>query len=296
MSALATFRRSLKRRLAGRYFANDLDPETNEIGLGRIEAARRALRGVPLDGSLRRQYEKCQFTRLPGHAFAPIRFESVRTRAIAALDDPRLSPCAFLEGSQAERQGIPREVVTHAVRRYTTDVPSLLPDVAALLDEGLAKAIRSCIGSNFALEDVVVTRNFHVEPEITARYELLSERWHFDHQIPDGFSLFVCLSEVTDRDGPFHVLSAPDSRLLLRRGFDAARRITSPTGGLPPGLIEGMESLTRLTGPPGSMLLCHTSYCLHRAGIPEAGRMRDMLVFTFRPMPEMDLRWPRPRC
>lgn len=296
MSTLATLRISLKRRLARRYFANDLDPETNAIGLGRIEAARRALRHVPVDRSLRRQYEKHQFSRLPGCAFEPIRFESIRIRAAAALDDPRLSPCAFLEGSQAERQGIPREVVTHAVRRYTADVPSLLPDLAELVDEHLVHAIRSCIGSHFALEDVVVTRNFHVEPEITARYELLSERWHFDHQIPDGFSLFVCLSEVDDGDGPFHVLSAPDSRLLLRRGFDATRRITSPTGGLPPGLIEGMRSLTRLTGPPGSMLLCHTSYCLHRAGIPEAGHVRDMLVLTFRPMPEMDLRWPRPSC
>ena len=127
------------------------------------------------------------------------------------------------------------------------------------------------------------------------KYELLSERWHFDHQYPDGFTLFFCLSDVTaPADGPFQAIAAPDTRRLLALGFDASKRKEDPNGGLSQAAIEAVPSFTRLTGTVGTMMLCHTSYCVHRAGLPEQGHTRDMGMFAFRPTPEMDLRYPRP--
>mgnify|MGYP007135472661 CR=1 FL=1 len=50
-----------------------------------------------------------------------------------------------------------------------------------------------------------------------------------------------------------------------------------------------MPSLTLCAGPPGTMLLSHASLCLHRAGRPEPGRIRDIMVFSFRHSRKMDL-------
>jgi hypothetical protein len=278
-----------------RYFANDLDRAVNEEGLRRIREAKASFDTPGIDKGMRREYERNQSSHLPGVQFDRTKFERVRLRAVSALSDATLSPCSFLHGSQAERQGIPREVITHDVRRYTSDVAKAIPDVMKLLNPEIVQAIRSSIGSNFLIEDVFLTRNYHLEPEINSRYELLSDRWHCDHQCPDGFSLFVCLSEVTEADGPFHLISAEDSRVVLSRGFDAAARKESPTGRLRPQDFENLGSYARLVGPPGTMVLCHTSYCLHRAGVPEAGHIRDMMIFTFRPSVKMDLTWPKKR-
>ena len=277
------------------YFANDLEHATNDIGLRRIIEARNAFKGRVGSPEMRRTYERDQFSALPGVHLDETRFEAIRNRAVSALTDREMSPCCFFQGKQAEAQGIPREVITHDVRRYTTDVGSAIPDAAELLSPELVAAMQSCIGSNFSLEDIFLTRNFHVDPAINSKYEILSDRWHFDHQYPDGFSLFVCLSSVTKDDGPFHVISAEDSRdLLTNKGFDASLRTKSPTGGIPVQAFEDKRSFTRLVGQPGTMLLCHTSYCLHRAGVPEPDHVRDMMIFTFRPSVDMDLRWPRP--
>ncbi len=276
-----------------RYFANDLETAVNEEGLRRIREARAAFDATEIDVGLRQSYELTQSSSLPGVKFDAAAFEKIRLRAIAALADASLSPCSFLHGNQAERQGIPRSVITHDVRRYTSDVASIIPDVMTLFNPEIVRAIQSSIGSNFMIEDVFLTRNYHVEPEINSKYEILSDRWHFDHQYPDGFSLFVCLSSVTEADGPFHLISAEDSRTALNRGFNPSLRKESPNGGLRPEDFKQLPSYAYLAGPPGAMMLCHTSYCLHRAGVPDVGHIRDMMIFTFRPSIKMDLAWPK---
>jgi hypothetical protein len=297
----------IRRRVWWRYYVNDLDREVNDVGVGRIRAARGALKGASLDRRLRRDYERTQLSKLPGTKLDPTLFESIRKRAVAALEDPVRSPCCYLDGDQGEKEGVPKGIITHAVRRYTTDVAAVIPDAPAMLNPELVHTMRSLIGSNFTLDSIFLTRNFHVEPHICSKYELLSDSWHFDHQYPDGFGLWVCLSHVTEDDGPLHVVNAPDSRKLLKMGFDPKLRYSrdgassvgkgrdrSVTGGLPASTIERLPSFTRLTGEPGTLLMCHTSYCLHRAGLPAPRHTRDMLFFCLLPTHSMDLNWPRP--
>lgn len=288
------------RRLVGRvtpdyglYLANDVDPDVNERAIARIKISRTALSGIVIDSKLRRSYEREMISTLPGIKFCAPLFGSVRHKAEAALDDRDLSPCAYFSGEQARLQGIPKDKIPHDVRRYTTDVETAVPELLELIDDKLVHAIRSSIGSNFRLTDVTITRNFHVPPELAAKYDLLSDRWHFDAKPLDVFYLFVCLSHVTEADGPTHVMSAPDSRLLLTRGFDCAARDRDqdPYGGLPQHVVDGMPSVTLCVGPPGTMLLSHTSLCLHRAGALEPGHTRDIVVFGFQHSSELEISW-----
>jgi hypothetical protein len=282
----------VKAELVKYYFGNSIDYDANVEGVRRIKLARRQSNGEAFDPKLRTDYERNQCSRLEGQSFEPKLFESIRSRAVAALSDPERSPCVYNRGEQARAQGIPQDLIKHDYLRQTKDVRSVIPDAPALLNRNLVQAIRSCIGSNFYFEWVYLKRLFHSELELQSRYEVLSERWHFDHQYPDGFSLFVNLTDCTVAEGPTHWINRPDSLRMLRKGFNASRRIESPSGGLPAGMIEQCPSFERLLGPAGSMALIHTSYCLHRAGIPEPGLIRDTICFTFRPSAEMNLDWP----
>lgn len=274
------------------YFGNTVEHWANVEGQRRMREARSAGSDAEFDGTLRHAYETLNYSHLNGVDFEPALFESVRRRAVAALDDPAVSPCSWQIGDLAEKSGVPREVLTQDIRRFTTNAADVIPDAAGLLHPGLVHAMRSCVGGNFRLEDIFLTRNYHVAPELADRYELLSDRWHFDDQVTDGFTLFVCLSDVDAACGPFHVVGKADSRALLRKGFSKDLRKTSHTGGLSQDTVYGVPTLARLIGPPGTKLLTHTSFCLHRAGRPEPGRTRDMMMFTFRASREMGLTWP----
>jgi hypothetical protein len=274
------------------YQVNDVDSNVNAVAIKRIKQARAAFDGVKIDKEMRRSYERDMLATLTGVEFNRSLFDDIRKRAIAALSDRDLSPCQFASGELADRQGIPREVFTQDIRCWTTDVEAVIPDAPALIDDRFVHAIRSCIGSNFRLVGIDLTRNYHIPVELSAKYDLLSDRWHFDHKYLDIFFMFVCLSEVTLEDGPTHALSAPDSRALIDIGFDCELREKDPNGGLSREVIESMPSLTLCAGPPGTKLMSHTTLCLHKGGgAPPKGRVRDIALFRFQHSKEMDLSW-----
>ena len=285
-------RTRIKKELLKRYFGNSVDYAVNIEGDRRIRIARRAAKG-PFDEVLRASYGQAWVSRLHGLRFDDGNFARIRAQAIRALDDPVKSPCCYNSGIQAEAQGIPREIIKHDYRRATTDVRSAIPDAPCLLSQEVIHAIRSAIGSDFFMDGVYLKRNFHVEPEIRSKYDLLSDRWHFDHQYPDGFSLFVNLGDFGPEHGPTKWINRPDSLRMLRSGYDADNRVNSQSGGLPDGTIEACESFDSLVGPAGSMALMHTSYCLHASGVPASpDSHRDTLVFTFRPSTRLSVAWP----
>jgi hypothetical protein len=289
----AVIQKRVKAELVKRYFGNSVDYQVNVEGDRRIRNAQRLARRDSFDARLRADYGRNWVSRLPGIAFDATAFAKVKADAVAALVDPVLSPCCYNSGNQAELQGIPREAITHDYRRATVDIRGSVPDAPGLLHDDLVQAIRSAIGSNFFLDGVYLKRNFHVEPELRAKYDLLSDRWHFDHQYPDGFSLFVNLGDFSREHGPTQWINRPDSLRMLRLGYDADERIRSRSGGLPEGTIEACPSSDSLVGAAGSMALMHTSYCLHASGIPATPEMhRDTLVFTFRPSVDLSLNWP----
>ena len=274
------------------YEVNDVDSNVNALAIKRIKQARAAFGGVNIDKEMRRSYERNMLTTLAGVEFNQSLFDGIRKRAIAALSDRELSPCVYASGDQADRQSIPREVITRDIRCYTSDVQAVIPEAPALIDDRFVHAIQSCIGSNFRLIGIDLTRNHHIPAELSAKYDLLSDRWHFDHKYLDIFFMFVCLSEVTLEDGPTHALSAPDSRALLDLGFDCALREKDPNGGISPEVIESMPSLTLCAGPPGTKLMSHTTLCLHKGGgAPPKGRVRDIALFRFQHSKEMDMSW-----
>ena len=94
-----------------------------------------------------------------------------------------------------------------------------------------------------------------------------------------------------ERMGPTHALSAPDSRELLTWGLTAHCGRTTQTADLLLKSSRSMPSLTLCAGPAGTKLMSHTSLCLHKAGAPRPGRIRDIVLFRFQHAERMDLTW-----
>ena len=282
-----------QRLLQKHYYGNTIEYYANVEGEQRIRAAQNESRP---DSLLRKQYGRECFSTLPEVRFSGQKFEEIRNRAVSSLDDPALSPCIWNNKQTRERRkDLPLHLLSRDVRRFTKNVAQVLPDASELFSEEFVEAIKVRIGGNFFLENIMLTRNYPVDDQIRSVAELLSERWHFDDQFTDGFSVFICLSDVSKDDGPFTVVNRLDSMKILRRGYSRDKRVSSETGGVAAKEFEDAPSLTTLTGKPGSKLLCHTSFCLHKGGVPLGDRHRDMMIFAFRHSNEMDLRWPRPK-
>jgi hypothetical protein len=167
--------------------------------------------------------------------------------------------------------------------RSLTYAKNEMPELMQLITPTMLGAVGEYYGSNFRLLNVSAWRNWHIPPMPNSE-EVYSNNWHTDQRRIDMLKVFVTGSDVTEADGPTHVLTREWTREIVRRGFDHRRDY-----GLPIETIENPEHLVRLTGPAGTALLCNTNLCFHRAGLVGAGRCRDIIEFRFLASPTFSL-------
>ena len=162
--------------------------------------------------------------------------------------------------------------------RYILMSPKNIPELAGLLNDDIIDLIEQCYGSHFEVMSVYCWRNYHVPSKVVEETETFSDRWHCDKQNTDFLNLFVLLSDVTEEDGPFHIQPTDRTKYLIKKGFGNRHNYN-----IHPELLEDPKYVTKATGPAGTSLLCNTSLCFHKAGIPNQGRFRDILQFRFSP-------------
>ena len=153
-----------------------------------------------------------------------------------------------------------------------------LPELKELIDQSVRDQIEAYFGSYFRVHRVVSWRNYHVPTTEKNGAEVYSDFWHFDQRSIDFAKLFVNISDVTEDDGPFHILSRGRSKELLQKGFKNRKDY-----GLSDAEMNNPEYVVKATGPSGTGLYCNTELCFHRADIPKPGRQRDIVQFQFVP-------------
>lgn len=152
-----------------------------------------------------------------------------------------------------------------------------LPGIEDLLTDPIRRGIEAYYGSHFRVHRVGGWRIVHIPPDVDDG-KFYASVWHVDNIPVSQLKLFINLSDVTDRDGPFHCVSIGRTEELIRMGFRDRYNY-----GLPDHVLEDGSHVVRAIGPMGSAVFCNTTLCLHRAGIPDFGRVRDILQFTFEP-------------
>jgi hypothetical protein len=281
---------SVKRWKSRVFFGNTVDYAANRSGERSWKEARQAYSG-PLDRAAHAAFMRDGYRVFDGLLDLPL-LERIRGHHCELIGDPEHSydPYADPKTFEAYNHGRYTGPLPEA-RRNLKDTSRPLPEIVQLFDDRVVQNVRDCIGANFTLEGAWMWRNTWYPHELIDVFEAHGNRWHFDDQSPDLVHAFIFLQDITEKDGPFQCFDRPYSRYLLSRGFDKEKRRVSVTGGLEDRYFEGSH-LKLHTGAFGTMVLCATSFCLHRAGILATGHHRDMLSVTIKPAAEMGLRIP----
>lgn len=169
---------------------------------------------------------------------------------------------------------------TYGIASDDLDFAENIPEISDIIAEDISEILRGYYGAHFKPIRVNMWRNHHVPPEVVEESEVFSNYWHTDPHTTDHVKLFVNLTDVTERDGPFHAITLDDS-------YDITKQYKRQRDGVPNGRVEDEATeILKFTGDAGSTALCNTTLNLHRAGIPEEGRHRDLLQMVFAPADE----------
>ena len=163
-----------------------------------------------------------------------------------------------------------------------------IPELSELLTDEVMEIVQDYYQSYLTVKHLDAWRNHHVPEDVLQETEIYSDSWHCDGMVTDVVKLFVNLSDVTEDDGPFHILSRDASRQLVNDGYERNR------DAMPDRHVDE-EHVTRATGPAGTAMICTTWNCFHRAGHIEAGNTRDIIQFQFvpssEPLPDDPAEW-----
>lgn len=224
-------------------------------------------RRLPEATAQARQIRRSGYTRL-AKPYAADLIEPVRMKYLKYIEDERFSqPRAH---SYLLERGL-------WFSRSIVDPGRQIPEIAGLLTPEVRELVAACYGSHFDIVGANLWRNYHASDEVRQwKNQVYSNNWHCDDQRSDQLTLFINLSQVTEDDGPLHLLSRQRTRNLMRRGYRSRGNY-----GLPETVLEDARHVIRHVGPVGSAVLCNTTLCLHRAGVPAENHVRDIMELRF---------------
>jgi hypothetical protein len=165
--------------------------------------------------------------------------------------------------------------------RMVNKIYKKIPEISELVTDEISDIIKQHYKSNFQIHHVLAWRNHHVPSEVIEKKELFASHWHCDGRDTSRITLFVNLSNVTKEHGPLHVQSKERTKELIKNGFGGRHKYNLPTS-----VVEDPKHVIQNIGPFGTSVLCNPQLCFHRAGIPEATKIRDMLEIRFKPSTE----------
>jgi len=153
-----------------------------------------------------------------------------------------------------------------------------IPEFSKLLTHEIIETLEEYYHGYFKVELIECGRNYSVPLDVQKEKEFFSSRWHNDRQRTYYTKLFVNLSDVTDNDGPSHIMTRSRTTQLLKMGFK--NRVNY---NLPIEVVEDKKYLFKGTGTIGTAYLCNPQLCFHRAGMPAPNHQRDLITLRFEP-------------
>ncbi|MBI49372.1 MAG: hypothetical protein CL850_03685 [Crocinitomicaceae bacterium] len=108
--------------------------------------------------------------------------------------------------------------------------------------------------------------------------EFYAENWHCDTYINNFFKIFINISDIKDIDGPTNILSKKETKKFVRANNYLNRKSYNQNSN---------DDIFFNVGKRGKVLICNTTQCLHRAGIPEEGSFRDLLIISVLAIPQL---------
>tara|TARA_B110000438_G_scaffold209326_1_gene201209 strand:- start:5650 stop:6528 length:879 start_codon:yes stop_codon:yes gene_type:complete len=165
-----------------------------------------------------------------------------------------------------------------AYSRHINKVQDHIQELPQLITDDIVEIVQGYYQGNFNVRYIGAWRNFHVPKDIEEKTELFSNNWHCDNRSTEYLKLFVTLEDITDDDGPFHIMTQGRTKQLMKKGFGSRVDYN-----LSDEVINDPEYITKVTGKKGLAYFGNPQLCLHKAGTPTDGRKRDIIAFVFGP-------------
>ena len=157
--------------------------------------------------------------------------------------------------------------------RQLLNDPCPIPEFSKLLTDQIKNIMSDYFGGHFQIKRIQGSRNYHIPSDILTKREFYSDHWHCDNRDTDSYwKIFILLSDVTDDDGPLHLVTRSRTKELMKMGFH-----TRDDYDLSDDVLYDPKYLVKHTGPIGTVVIGNPTLCLHRAGIPSLGHTRDMI-------------------
>lgn len=153
-----------------------------------------------------------------------------------------------------------------------------IPETKNLINDKVIKFLESYFKTNFKATRFLIWRNYHIPLDLQKKHEMYSNWWHCDPENATWVKLFVTLTDVTEKNGPFHVVTKSRTKELIKMGFGHRGNYKLPTQ-----VMEDPKYVWKATGRPGTAFACTCTLGFHRAGVPESGHHRDILQILFSP-------------
>lgn len=160
--------------------------------------------------------------------------------------------------------------------RIIRDPNKNFPEISELITKDVLAFLSKYYKSSFTISNIHCGRNYYVPLEIRKKFETFSNFWHNDKDPISQIKYFVYLTDVTEKDGPFHVQTKDRTAELIKMGF--GNRFDYK---LSQDILEDPKHVTKMTGPAGTSFFGSAPLCLHRAGDPEKDHFRDLIQFVF---------------
>ena len=198
-----------------------------------------------------------------GQPFDKSLIKTIRERFSEIIEDDRYSvDHSIFEGKSYQRH----------IKRPNSSIP----EIRKILTDELILKVEEYYSGYFTVNRVEAISNYSVPDAVVKQTELLSSHWHCDYKRTDYTKLFINLSDVTEDDGPFHIISRARTKELMLLGYKTRNDYHVQIDE-----FEDKQYILKGIGPIGTAYLANTELCLHRAGVPQIGHTRDTLQLRF---------------
>ena len=240
-----------------------VDREAGRTLFGNLAGLQNNLKGMQMN-SKSSEFEKKQFLSL-GKPYEKEVIEKIKNKFEKMIEDDKYSEI----GSEFEGKTYMR-----TLKNPDKDIP----EISHLLTKEIIEILETYYHGNFKVNRVESWRNYGVPDELAKNQEMFSNFWHCDNRRTDYTKLFINLSDVTENDGPFHVVSRDRTKQLMKMGFGNRKNYNVSEEEL-----EDENHIFRGIGEMGTAYLANPEICLHKAGTPKLGRQRDIVQLRFAP-------------
>ena len=251
------------KKITARGIKTKIDREAGKTLFGNLAGLKNNLKGIQLN-SKSSNFEKEQFLFL-GQPFEKEIIEKIKNKFEKMIQDDEFSEI----GSEYEGKTYMR-----SLKNPDKDIP----EISHILTKEIIQTLETYYHGHFKVNRVESWRNYGVPNELVKNQEMFSNFWHCDNRRTDYTKLFINLSNITENDGPFHIVSKDRTKQLLKMGFGNRKNYK-----VSEEILEDENYVFKGIGEIGTAYLGNTEVCLHKAGTPIFGHQRDILQLRFEP-------------